>query len=57
MQIIVVFNYKDIDDPDSQEADDAIAALEDDIERANISCDEWWIDDACDWDMDDEDET
>ena len=47
MQIIVVFDYKDIDDPDSQEASDAISALEDDIKRANISCDAWWIEDAC----------
>lgn len=46
MRVLVIFDYKDITDPDSQEADDAIDALTDDIERANISCDEWWIEDA-----------
>jgi hypothetical protein len=56
MQIIVIFNYKDIDDPDSQEADAAVAVITDEIDRANISCDEWWIEDAVSADEESDDE-
>jgi hypothetical protein len=56
MLIHVIFEYKDIDDPNSQEADDAVDALEDDIDRANISCDDWWVEEAAADDDEDEDE-
>jgi hypothetical protein len=52
VDVVVVFRFADITDPDSDAADAAIQNLEVDLTEAGIDCDEWYIDDACDTDHD-----
>jgi hypothetical protein len=46
MDVVVVFKFPDITDPDSEAADSAIASLTLDLKNAGIDCEEWFIDDA-----------
>lgn len=46
MEIVVVFRYPDIADPDSDEADAAVESLTIDLESAGVDCDSWYIDDV-----------
>ena len=47
MDVVVVFRFADIADPDGEAADAAIQNLEVDLTGAGIDCDEWYINDAC----------
>jgi hypothetical protein len=43
MKVLVVFEFKDITDLDGQDADNALAMIQEEIEGANISCDSWHV--------------
>lgn len=46
MEIVVVFRYPDITDPDSVEATLAIEQVTEAVESAGVDCDSWHIADA-----------
>jgi hypothetical protein len=46
MDIVVVFRYLDITDPNDAEADEVIEDLTATIEEAGVSCDSWHIEEA-----------
>jgi hypothetical protein len=46
MDIVVVFRFPDITDPDSDAADLAMESLTIDLKNAGIDCDSWHIEDA-----------
>lgn len=47
MKVYVVFDFPDIDDPNSEEADNIIQCLEDDLTNfSEWSGNVWYIDDA-----------
>lgn len=46
MEIVVVFRYPDISDPDSSEADLAVEGLTIDLKNAGVDCDSWHIDEV-----------
>jgi hypothetical protein len=48
IDVVVVFRFNGITDPDSDAADDAIESLTIDLEESGIDCDEWYIDDVSD---------
>jgi hypothetical protein len=52
MDIVVVFRYPDIADPDSDAADLAVDSLTIDLKNAGVDCDEWYIDDVTGTDFD-----
>ena len=46
MDIVVVFRFPDITDPDSDAADLAMESLTIDLKNAGIDCDSWHVEDA-----------
>lgn len=46
MEIVVVFRYQDIADPDSDEATAAVESLTIDLKNAGVDCDSWHIDEV-----------
>ncbi len=46
MEVVVVFRYPDIADPESQAATDAIRILEDEVKAAGIDCDSWHVEEV-----------
>lgn len=46
MEVVVVFSYPSIDDPDSQEATFAIDSLTESLNFAGVDCDSWHIEEA-----------
>lgn len=48
MKVLVVFEYPDITDSNSPEADQVVAILTHDLKKAGIDCDSWNIEEAYD---------
>ena len=46
MDVVVVFKFPDITDPDSDAATDAVTCLSFDLKNAGIDCDTWFIDEV-----------
>jgi len=46
MEIVVVFHYPDIADPDSDEATAAVESLTSDLKNAGVDCDTWHIEEV-----------
>lgn len=46
MEIVVVFRYPDITDPDSEEATLAIEQVTEAVESAGVDCDSWHIEEV-----------
>lgn len=46
MEIVVVFRYPDITDPDSDAATAAVDSLTIDLKNAGVDCDSWHIEEV-----------
>lgn len=46
MEIVVVFRFPDIADPDGSDADAAVDSLTIDLKNASIDCDSWHIEEV-----------